>query len=90
VDNAAIQADLDDQIYNRGLNQHYSHDIGRGQDIIINPYPVPQAERSPRQNSNTNHVLHDEVSLINKERFILIKLHAVLIRNSIDDFCKEK
>lgn len=34
-------------------------------------------------------MLHDEISILTRERFVLIKVHASLIRHSIDEVGKD-
>lgn len=83
-------ADLEDQhVAQRGLQHYYSHDFDRLQNSVAIQNPVPQEMNTSRPVSNQNMMLHDEICLLTIERLVLIKVHAVLIRHSIDEITKE-
>jgi len=83
-------ADLEDQhVAQRGLQHYYSHDFDRLQNSVAIQNPVPQEMNTSRPVSNQNMMLHDEICLLTIERLVLIKVHAILIRHSIDEITKE-
>lgn len=83
-------ADLEDQhVAQRGLQHYYSHDFDRLQNSVANQNPMPQEMNTSRPVSNQNMMLHDEICLLTIDRLVLIKVHAILIRHSIDAIAKE-